>query len=238
MPLISLTPCDESHTEMTDTKLQDSTCLTDGYAPTYPAVAGETPADAAEAEDTLEAALKAMLDGAGDEDALEAELEKLERESDAREPRKNSASENATERDGTQNAEESPDAPAGTPSDDWPEDADGLWASDDTVTAAAASSDDTATAAAGSGKTQAEREAEDKKLRAESYKIMANMGNFTLYFIVALIFTWFIGTSMDEFFNTKPVFTIFWIACGIASTVLEVRKTILAAKKLGETDLK
>ena len=65
---------------------------------------------------------------------------------------------------------------------------------------------------------------------------MAHMGNFTLYFLVALVFTWFIGSAMDNFFNTAPIFTIFWIICGIASTVLEVRKTLIAAKKLGESD--
>ena len=93
-------------------------------------------------------------------------------------------------------------------------------------------------ASAAPTKTQAERDAEDKKLRAESYKIMANMGNFALYLVIALVFTWFIGSAMDNFFGTTPIFTIFWIFCGIASTVLEVRKTLIAAKKLGESEQK
>ena len=109
--------------------------------------------------------------------------------------------------------------------DAWDEPEDGLWEPDEKLAQSAFS-----------GKTQAERDAEDKKLRAESYKIMAHMGNFTLYFLVALVFTWFIGSAMDNFFNTAPIFTIFWIICGIASTVLEVRKTLIAAKKLGESD--
>ena len=87
--------------------------------------------------------------------------------------------------------------------DAWDEPEDGLWEPDEKLAQSAFS-----------GKTQAERDAEDKKLRAESYKIMAHMGNFTLYFLVALVFTWFIGSAMDNFFNTAPVFTIFWIFCG------------------------
>lgn len=214
---------------MTDTKFQDSACATNECAPAVSDVADgasrETFADAADGGDAIEAELKAMLDGACCEDALEAALENLSKENDAQNSAGNSASEPPPERDGSLESENLPDAIKDAPSDDWQDDADGLWSSDAPVPDAPAS-----------GKPQAEREAEDKKLRAESYKIMANMGNFTLYFIVALIFTWFIGTNLDEFFNTKPVFTIFWIACGIASTVLEVRKTILAAKKLGETD--
>lgn len=234
--------CDESHTKMTDTKFQDSACATNECAQAASGVADresreaftggadgedslEAMLDGACCEDALEAELKAMLDGADSEDALEAALENLSKENGAQKSAENSASGTAPETGGSLESENLPDASADTPSDDWQEDADGLWSSEGTFQEAPASA-----------KTQAEREAEDKKLRAESYKIMANMGNFTLYFIVALIFTWFIGTNMDEFFNTKPVFTIFWIACGIASTVLEVRKTILAAKKLGETD--
>ena len=179
--------------------------------------------------EAIEKELQAFLDGeALTEDDLEKRIEALlpdEAEGDASEHATAETKESAPA-EGGENSQPESDASADS-ADSWDEPEDSLWSKDD---APAASAD--------TGKTQAERDAEDKKLRAESYKIMANMGNFALYLVIALVFTWFIGSAMDNFFGTTPVFTIFWILCGIASTVLEVRKTLIAAKKLGEADQK
>ena len=80
---------------------------------------------------------------------------------------------------------------------------------------------------------KAEKEA-DRKLRAESYKIMARVGNFGLFLVIAVIFGWFIGNAMDKFFGTKPVFIVFWIVAAVASSILELVRSVKAAKKLGE----
>lgn len=177
--------------------------------------------------EAIEKELQAFLDGeALTEGDLEKRIEALlpdEAEGDASEHAAAETKESAPA-EGGENSQPESDASA---ADSWDEPEDSLWSKDD---APAASAD--------TGKTQAERDAEDKKLRAESYQIMANMGNFALYLVIALVFTWFIGSAMDNFFGTTPVFTIFWIFCGIASTVLEVRKTLIAAKKLGEADQK
>lgn len=75
---------------------------------------------------------------------------------------------------------------------------------------------------------------EDKKVRSESYRLMANVGNFGLFLLLAVLFGYFIGKTCDEFFGTKPVFTVLWIGFGVAASVLEVVRTIKAAQKLGE----
>ncbi len=80
---------------------------------------------------------------------------------------------------------------------------------------------------------KAEKEA-DRKLRSESYKIMARFGNFGLFLIIAVVFGWFIGSAMDKLFGTNPVFTVFWIVAAVAASILEVVRSVKAAKKLGE----
>ena len=186
------------------------------------------------APDLLDEALQDLVDEDGEmlsERELEARIEALlpdeaedAPEADAHDSASEETKESTTSEDG-ENSQPESDAKADGESS-WDEPEDGLWAPDAPAASAAPT------------KTQAERDAEDKKLRAESYKIMANMGNFALYLVIALVFTWFIGSAMDNFFGTTPIFTIFWIFCGIASTVLEVRKTLIAAKKLGESEQK
>lgn len=88
---------------------------------------------------------------------------------------------------------------------------------------------------AGTDAAKAEKEA-DRKLRAESYKIMASVGNFGLFLIIAVLFGWFIGSTMDKFFGIKPVFTVFWIATAVAASILELVRNVKAAKKLGEEE--
>lgn len=77
-------------------------------------------------------------------------------------------------------------------------------------------------------------EDEDRKLRAESYKIMASIGNIGIFLLLAVLFTYFIGKWCDDWFGTKPVFTVIWIAIGVAATIKEAVHNIRAASRLGE----
>ena len=79
-------------------------------------------------------------------------------------------------------------------------------------------------------------EEEDRKLRAESYKIMASIGNLGLFLLLAVIVGYFIGDFLDGKLGTKPWFTVFWILCGVAATVKEAIRNIKAAQKLGEKE--
>ena len=75
---------------------------------------------------------------------------------------------------------------------------------------------------------------EDKKLKAQSLRQAGDLGSFGLFLLIAVIFSYFIGNWMDGVFNTKPVFTIFWICCGIAASVREMVRNIKKAQKMGE----
>lgn len=81
--------------------------------------------------------------------------------------------------------------------------------------------------------TDEEKEA-DKKIRAESMRIMASLGNFGIFLILAVLFSYVIGNAMDKFFDTKPIFTIFWIVCGVLSSIRELVRNIRKAMKLAE----
>ena len=83
-------------------------------------------------------------------------------------------------------------------------------------------------------RTDEEIAEEDKKLKAQSYKIAANLGNFGMFLIIALIFGYVIGRWMDGFFGTKPVFEVFWICCAVAASILELVKNIKKAQKLSD----
>ncbi len=76
----------------------------------------------------------------------------------------------------------------------------------------------------------------DAKLKSESLKTAAGWGNFGLFLLLAVIFGYFIGHVLDGFFGTKPIFTIFWVCCGVAAAVRELVRTIKAASKLGDDD--
>jgi F0F1-type ATP synthase assembly protein I len=80
---------------------------------------------------------------------------------------------------------------------------------------------------------EAEKQA-DRKLKADSLKIAANLGNFGIFLILAVLFGYFIGNALDGFFGTKPILTVFWICCGVAAAVRELVKNIKAASKLSE----
>ncbi|MBQ9817041.1 MAG: AtpZ/AtpI family protein, partial [Proteobacteria bacterium] len=76
---------------------------------------------------------------------------------------------------------------------------------------------------------------QQKRIRNESYKILANVGNIGLFFLVAMVICYVIGKACDGFFGTKPVLTIVWIGFGIAATIREMVRIISDAKKLGES---
>ena len=78
-----------------------------------------------------------------------------------------------------------------------------------------------------------EKEA-DRKLKADSLKIAANLGNFGIFLVLAVLFGYFIGHALDGFFGTKPILTVFWVCCGVIAAVRELVKNIKAAGKLSE----
>ena len=76
----------------------------------------------------------------------------------------------------------------------------------------------------------------DKKLRAESFKLASEFGSIGLFLLLAVLFSYYIGKWCDQLFGTKPIFTVFWICCGIAATVLEAIKNIKKASKLDQSE--
>ena len=76
--------------------------------------------------------------------------------------------------------------------------------------------------------------AESKEVRAESFRLMASVGNFGLFLLIAIIFGYFIGNALDSFFGTKPVFTVFWVVCAVIASIRELWRSIHKAKRLAE----
>ena len=76
--------------------------------------------------------------------------------------------------------------------------------------------------------------AESKEVRAESFRLMASVGNFGLFLLIAIIFGYFIGNALDSFFGTKPVFTVFWVVCAVIASIRELWRSIHKAKRLTE----
>ena len=83
--------------------------------------------------------------------------------------------------------------------------------------------------------TDAEEIEENKKIRAQSFKLASEFGSIGLFLLIALLFSYYIGKWCDQAFGTKPIFTVFWICCGIAATILEAIKNIKKASKIGQT---
>lgn len=83
--------------------------------------------------------------------------------------------------------------------------------------------------------TEEEKE-KTRKLLAESRNLAANVGNFGLFLILAVGVGYLIGSFLDEWLGIKPVMTVFWIVCGVASAIIELVKTIKAAAKLAESE--
>lgn len=75
---------------------------------------------------------------------------------------------------------------------------------------------------------------ESKKVRAESFRLMASVGNFGLFLLLAIIFGYFIGNGLDSFFGTKPVFTVFWVVCAVIASIRELWRSVHRARQLGE----
>ena len=76
--------------------------------------------------------------------------------------------------------------------------------------------------------------AESKEVRAESFRLMASVGNFGLFLLIAIIFGYFIGNALDSFFGTKPVFTVFWVVCAVIASIRKLWRSIHKAKRLAE----
>ena len=83
--------------------------------------------------------------------------------------------------------------------------------------------------------SDAEAKEADKKIRAESFKLASEFGSMGLFLLIALVFSYYIGKWCDGLFGTKPIFTVFWICCGVAASVLEAVRTIKKAGKLDQS---
>ncbi len=116
----------------------------------------------------------------------------------------------------------------------WDENGDKIEDSD-AETAEIAHSDSASSLADDGKSSDSDTKEEDKKLRAESFKLASEFGNMGLFLLFALIFSYAIGNFCDKIFGTKPIFTVFWICCGVAATVLETIKNIKKASKLDQT---
>ncbi len=80
------------------------------------------------------------------------------------------------------------------------------------------------------------QKAADRKVMRDSRNLAANVGNFGLFLLLAVVAGYFIGQFLDDFFGTKPVFTVFWVVCGIAASVKELAANLKAAKRLAEEE--
>ena len=75
---------------------------------------------------------------------------------------------------------------------------------------------------------------EDKALRAQSIQTFGKFSTIGLHLLFAVLIGYVIGHWMDEKFDIYPVMTLFWIACGLASTILEFIKIVKQAKNLDD----
>lgn len=80
------------------------------------------------------------------------------------------------------------------------------------------------------------QKAAERKVMRESRNLAANIGNFGLFLLLAVVAGYFIGNFIDEFLGTKPVFTVFWVVCGIAASVKELMANLKAAQKLADAE--
>jgi len=78
---------------------------------------------------------------------------------------------------------------------------------------------------------------QDKSLRAASLKAYGSFSTIGIFFLLAVIICYYIGHNLDELFHLdKPIFTVFWVICGIAATIKEFVTMVKKAQKLGEND--
>ena len=91
------------------------------------------------------------------------------------------------------------------------------------------------TASADESSSDADSKEADKKIRAESFKLASEFGSIGLFLLIALVFSYYIGKWCDGLFGTKPIFTVFWICCGVAASVLEAVRTIKKASQLDQS---
>lgn len=73
---------------------------------------------------------------------------------------------------------------------------------------------------------------EDKAIRAQSIQTFGKFSTIGLHLLFAVLIGYVIGHWIDEKFDIYPVMTLFWIGCGLASTILEFIKIVKQAKNL------
>ena len=75
---------------------------------------------------------------------------------------------------------------------------------------------------------------EDKAIRAESLRTFGKFSTIGLHLLFAVLIGYVIGRWLDNFFDIFPVMTLFWIGCGMISTLLECIKIVKQAQKLDD----
>lgn len=75
---------------------------------------------------------------------------------------------------------------------------------------------------------------EDKAIRAQSLRTFGKFSTIGLHLLFAVLIGYVIGRWLDNFFDIFPVMTLFWIGCGMISTLLECIKIVKQAQKLDD----
>ena len=75
---------------------------------------------------------------------------------------------------------------------------------------------------------------EDKALRAKSIQTFGKFSTIGLHLLFAVIIGYVIGRWLDKTFDIYPVMTLFWVVCGILSTIFEFIKLVKDAQRLDD----
>ena len=75
---------------------------------------------------------------------------------------------------------------------------------------------------------------EDKALRAKSIQTFGKFSTIGLHLLFAVLIGYVIGRWLDKTFDIYPVMTLFWVICGILSTIFEFIKLVKDAKHLDD----
>ncbi len=75
---------------------------------------------------------------------------------------------------------------------------------------------------------------EDKALRAKSIQTFGKFSTIGLHLLFAVIIGYVIGRWLDKTFDIYPVMTLFWVVCGILSTIFEFIKLVKDAQRLND----
>ncbi len=78
---------------------------------------------------------------------------------------------------------------------------------------------------------------QDKALRAATLTAYGKFSTIGIFLLLSIAFGYAIGHFFDNLFHlNKPIFTVFWIICGIAATIKEFLTMLKNARKLGDDD--